>query len=70
MFCSTLLDDYGEVWPVTFGRKAFTAIIAIIGIAIVAVPADMMASALTKVASEQRESTEIEHSERSEDATR
>ena len=31
--------DYGEIWPVTFGGKAFTAIIALVGIAIIAVPA-------------------------------
>ena len=44
---------YGETWPVTFGGKAFTAVIALIGIAIIAVPAGMVVSALTKVASEQ-----------------
>lgn len=42
--------EYGEIWPVTFGGKAFTAVIALIGIAIIAVPAGMVASALTKVA--------------------
>ena len=62
--------DYGEIWPVTFGGKALTAIIALIGIAIIAVPAGMVASALTKVASGERESAEINHSERDEDATR
>ncbi len=45
--------DYGEIWPTTFGGKAFTAVIALIGIAIIAVPAGMVASALTKIASEQ-----------------
>ena len=46
--------DYGEVWLVatTFGGKAFTAVIALIGIAIIAVPAGLVASALTKIASE------------------
>ena len=44
--------DYGEVWPVTFGGKAFTALIAFIGIAIIAVPAGLVASALTKIAGE------------------
>ena len=62
--------DYGEIWPVTFGGKAFTAIIALIGIAIIAVPAGLVASALTKVASEQRGGDESNHSERREDATR
>ena len=60
--------DYGEVWPVTFGGKAFTAIIALIGIAIIAVPAGLVASALTKVASEQRENAELNHRESSEES--
>ena len=42
--------DYGEVWPVTFGGKAFTAIIAFIGIGIIAVPAGLVASALRATA--------------------
>lgn len=50
--------DYGEVWPVTFGGKAFTALIAFVGIAIIAVPAGMVASALTKVAAERNSETE------------
>ena len=62
--------DYGEIWPVTFGGKAFTAIIALVGIAIIAVPAGLVASALTKVASEQREGTELNHKEKNEDAAR
>ena len=62
--------DYGEIWPVTFGGKTFTAIIALVGIAIIAVPAGLVASALTKVASEQREGTEINHKEKDEDAAR
>ena len=61
--------DYGEVWPVTIGGKAFTAIIALIGIAIIAVPAGLVASALTKVASEQREGLQTNQKEKSEDAT-
>ena len=62
--------DFGEVWPVTFEGKAFTAIIALIGIAIIAVPAGLVASALTRVASEQREGVETNQDERREDATR
>ena len=61
--------DYGEVWPVTIGGKAFTAFIALIGIAIIAVPAGLVASALTKVASEQREGLQTNQKEKSEDAT-
>ena len=44
--------DYGEIWPTTIGGKAFTAVIALIGIAIIAVPAGMVASALTRIANE------------------
>ena len=62
--------DYGEIWPVTFGGKAFTAIVALVGIAIIAVPAGLVASALTKVASEHREGTEIYRKEKHEDAAR
>ena len=62
--------DYGEIWPVTFGGKAFTAVISLIGIAIIAVPAGLVASALTNIASEQRENAEIDHNGRSEDAIR
>ena len=62
--------DFGEIWPVTFGGKAFTAIIALIGIAIIAVPAGLVASALTKIATEQREGAETNQNERGDDATR
>ena len=62
--------DSGEIWPVTFGGKAFTAIIALIGIAIIAVPAGLVASALTRVASEQREGVQMNQDVRREDATR
>ena len=52
--------DFGEIWPVTFGGKAFTAVIALVGIAIIALPAGLMASALTKVASEQGNEVQTE----------
>ena len=59
--------DYGEVWPVTFGGKAFTALIAFIGIAIIAVPAGMVASALTKVAGERGNDVETKQENRGRD---
>ena len=62
--------DYGEVWPVTFGGKAFTAIIALVGIAIIAAPAGMVASALTRVASEQRDAAQAKWSEEERNETR
>ena len=55
--------DYGEVWPVTFGGKAFTAVIALVGIAIIAVPAGLVASALTKIAAERRNDGSVQRIE-------
>ena len=46
----------------TFGGKAFTAIIAFIGIGIIAVPAGLVASALTKVANDEREGVQTNQS--------
>ena len=53
--------EYGDIWPMTFGGKAFTAIIAVIGIAIIAVPAGMVASALTKVARDNEDDARTRH---------
>ena len=39
---------YGDICPVTVGGKIFTSIILFLGLAIVAVPAGLLASALTK----------------------
>ena len=39
---------YGDIYPVTVGGKIFTFFILIIGMGIVAVPAGLVASALTK----------------------
>ncbi len=40
---------YGDVYPVTAGGKAFTFVILMCGLGIVAVPAGLVASALSKV---------------------
>ena len=40
---------YGDVYPITIGGKIFTFIILLIGLGIVAVPAGLLASALSKV---------------------
>ena len=40
---------YGDVYPVTAGGKAFTLVILMCGLGIVAVPAGLISSALTKV---------------------
>ncbi len=40
---------YGDIYPVTFGGKIFTFFILMIGLGIVAVPAGLIASALTNI---------------------
>jgi voltage-gated potassium channel len=39
---------YGDVYPVTAGGKIFTSVVLIVGLGIVAVPAGLLASALSK----------------------
>ncbi len=45
---------YGDVYPITVGGKIFTFFILMIGLGIVAVPAGLIASALTTVLSEEK----------------
>lgn len=42
--------EYGEIYPSTVAGKIFAAVLALVGIAIVAVLAGLVASALAKVA--------------------
>lgn len=46
---------YGDAYPVTIGGKLFTFLILIIGLAIVAVPTGLIASALTEVREEEND---------------
>jgi len=46
---------YGDVYPVTIGGKAFTSIIVLIGIGIVAVPTGLLASAITRTITSSKE---------------
>ena len=39
---------YGDIYPVTFGGKAFTFLVLMVGLGIVAVPAGLVASALSE----------------------
>ena len=48
---------YGDVYPVTAGGKLFTFVILMCGLGIVAVPAGLVAAALSQV---RRETTEGE----------
>jgi len=46
---------YGDVYPITIGGRIFTFIILMIGLGIVAVPAGLLASALSKARMEDQE---------------
>lgn len=46
---------YGDIYPITVGGKIFTFFILMIGLGIVAVPAGLLASALSKVRMEDQE---------------
>jgi voltage-gated potassium channel len=46
--CTLTTVGYGDVFPITPGGKFFTSIVLVIGLGIVAVPAGLVASALSK----------------------
>ncbi len=46
---------YGDVFPITIGGKIFTFVILIIGLGVIAIPAGLMASALTRAVDEHDE---------------
>lgn len=46
---------YGDVFPITMGGKIFTFIILMLGLGIIAVPAGLLSSALTKTLDKERE---------------
>jgi len=46
---------YGDMYPITVGGKLFTFVILMLGLSIVAIPAGLLASALSKVEMEDRE---------------
>lgn len=49
---------YGDVYPVTIGGRVFTFLILMVGLGIVAVPAGLLATALSKARSEEQEENE------------
>lgn len=49
---------YGDVYPVTVGGRVFTFLILMVGLGIVAVPAGLLASALSKARSEEQKENE------------
>ncbi|MAL64733.1 MAG: voltage-gated potassium channel [Candidatus Marinimicrobia bacterium] len=46
---------YGDAYPITIGGKIFTSIIIIIGIGIIAVPTGLIASAMTKISEDNKQ---------------
>ena len=46
---------YGDIYPITVGGRIFTFLILMIGLGVVAVPAGLLASALSKVRMENQE---------------
>ena len=45
---------YGDVYPITFGGRLFTFVVLMIGIGLISVPTGLIASALTKVISDDK----------------
>lgn len=50
---------YGDIYPITVGGKIFTFVILMIGLGIVAVPAGMIATALSQTLQEERDKEEM-----------
>jgi voltage-gated potassium channel len=49
---------YGDVYPITVGGRIFTFFVLIIGLGVVAVPAGMFATALSKARQEEDSQTQ------------
>lgn len=54
---------YGDVYPVTAGGRAFTALILLVGLGIVAVPAGIITSALLNPRKNNQTQTEVQNKE-------
>lgn len=52
---------YGDIYPVTLGGRIFTFFVLMTGLGIVAIPAGLIASAMSQVRREEREETEAGH---------
>lgn len=46
--CTLTTVGYGDIYPITAGGKIFTSLVMVIGLGIVAVPAGLLASAVSK----------------------
>ena len=51
---------YGDVYPVTAGGKVFTALVALVGVGLIAIPSGLLASVLTKARVEEEKAEENE----------
>ena len=58
---------YGDVYPVTVGGRVFAALVAFVGVGIIAIPAGLLASVLTEARTERRKSEETETNGKEED---
>lgn len=58
---------YGDVFPVTVGGKIFAALVALVGVGIIAIPSGLLASVLTEARTERRKSEETETNGKEED---
>ena len=60
---------YGDIYPITTGGKIFTFLILMCGLGVVAVPAGLIASALTEIREEEHKSPEKSHEETDDSST-
>ena len=49
---------YGDVYPTTSGGRLFTALVALVGVGLIAIPSGLLASALTEARVEREKSEE------------
>ena len=54
---------YGDVFPVTTGGKIFTALVALVGVGLIAIPSGLLASVLTEARVEEELQEETEEKE-------
>jgi len=54
---------YGDVYPVTTGGKIFTALVALVGVGLIAIPSGLLASVLTEARVEEELQDETEEKE-------
>ncbi len=52
--------EYGDIYPVTAGGRVFTFVVLMLGLGVVAVPADLLVTALSKARAMDEASKELE----------